>query len=515
MSSKRLIINMVSNIVSFIVSMGISFLLTPFIINTVGREAYGFVGLANNFVSYAELITLALNAVASRFITVKIHENKEDEANKYFTSVTIANIITSLVLLIPAIIVVIYMDSIINIPLNILKDIQVLWALIFLNFLIGIITSTYNVITFATNRLELSAIRSIQSNMLRVVILIILFSLLKPKVWYLGVAAIICTIFIFITNIKYKKLLLPQLKVKYQYFSISIIKELLCSGIWSVVTKLGQILSDGLDLLITNLFISASSMGMLSIAKIVPTAISSLLITVSGVFSPQITIYYAQKNIEKLVEEIKKSMKISGIFTSIAMSCLIVLGYSFYSLWVPGEDIRLIQILSIITALNILVSGVINTLFSVFTIVNKLKINSCVILIQGVINALIVFILLKTTDLGVFAVAGVSSITAIVRNLTFVPIYAAVCLKVPINTFYSTILKYIFSTIIIIFGNYIACYSIDKSSWIGLIFSGIVCVIIGAILSYLILFNKYEKKALNDRILLKLKLKNYIWLKGN
>lgn len=39
MNTKRLIINITSNIISFIVSMGISFLLTPYIINTVGKEA--------------------------------------------------------------------------------------------------------------------------------------------------------------------------------------------------------------------------------------------------------------------------------------------------------------------------------------------------------------------------------------------------------------------------------------------------------------------------------------------
>lgn len=43
-------INMVSNIVSFIISMSISFLLTPYIVNTVGKEAYRFVGFANNSV---------------------------------------------------------------------------------------------------------------------------------------------------------------------------------------------------------------------------------------------------------------------------------------------------------------------------------------------------------------------------------------------------------------------------------------------------------------------------------
>ena len=111
------------------------------------------------------------------------------------------------------------------------------------------------------------------------------------------------------------------------YFDSKIIKELLSSGIWSVITKLGQILSDGLDLLITNIFINASAMGTLSVAKTLPSAISSLLVTISGIFSPQLTIYYAKGEIDRLVEELKKSMKISGLFTIIIMSAMIVLGY--------------------------------------------------------------------------------------------------------------------------------------------------------------------------------------------
>lgn len=500
MGSKRLMINMVSNIVSFIVSMGINFLLTPYIVGTVGKEAYGFVGLANNFVSYAELITLALNAVASRFITVKIHENKIDEANKYFTSVTIANIITSLILFIPSMIIVVYMDSIIQVPKEILIDIQILWGLVFINFLIGIVMSTYNVVTFATNRLDLSAIRSIQSNLLKVVILVVLFSIFKPNVWYLGIVSIICTTFIFITNIKYRKKLLPYLKVKFKDFNFPIIIELLSSGIWSVVTKLGQILSDGLDLLISNVFISASSMGTLAIAKTVPNAIMSLLITVSSIFQPQITIYYARNDMKNLIEEVKKSMKISGMFTSISMTGLIVLGYAFYSLWVPNENIDRIQALSTITAIGIMIQGSINPLYGLFTTVNKLKINSYVILAQGIVNITIVLILLKTTNLGIFAVAGISSLTSIIRDLIYVPIYASKCLNVSKLTFYPIIIKYIFSTLVVLVCNFIVCSFIDKSSWLGFILSGIICIIISFILIYITLLDKDEKIFIKNKV---------------
>ena len=73
MKNKQLAINMIANIISFMVNIGINFLFTPYLINTVGKEAYSFFPLANNFISYTSIITVALNSMASRFITINIH----------------------------------------------------------------------------------------------------------------------------------------------------------------------------------------------------------------------------------------------------------------------------------------------------------------------------------------------------------------------------------------------------------------------------------------------------------
>ena len=167
MNNKRLAINMIATVFSFCVTMGINFILSPYIISTVGKEAYGFVGLANNFISYAQLVTLALNAMAGRFITIKIHQNDTEGANKYFTSVVIVNTLTAVTLLVPAIIIILNLNQIINVPQEILSDVQILWGLVFLNFLIGLVLTTFNVATFVTNRLDLSSMRDIQSNILR------------------------------------------------------------------------------------------------------------------------------------------------------------------------------------------------------------------------------------------------------------------------------------------------------------------------------------------------------------
>ena len=69
-SKIRFFINLVASLFQFIISMGIGFILTPYIVQNVSVEAYGFVGLTNNMVGYASLLTIALNSVAGRFITI-------------------------------------------------------------------------------------------------------------------------------------------------------------------------------------------------------------------------------------------------------------------------------------------------------------------------------------------------------------------------------------------------------------------------------------------------------------
>lgn len=79
--------NMIASILSFAVSICISLFITPVIVEQLGSEAYGFVTLANNFVGYATLITVALNSMESRFVSICIYRNDYEGANHYFTSV--------------------------------------------------------------------------------------------------------------------------------------------------------------------------------------------------------------------------------------------------------------------------------------------------------------------------------------------------------------------------------------------------------------------------------------------
>ena len=133
---KQLTINIFANLISFCITFGISFFLSPYIIENVGKEAYGFVALSNDFVNYIALLTIALNSMASRFITIKIHQDNFDDAIKYFNSVLIGNIFICMVLIIPSVLCIGYLDRFLNIQPQIVDDVKVLFTLTFVTFFI-------------------------------------------------------------------------------------------------------------------------------------------------------------------------------------------------------------------------------------------------------------------------------------------------------------------------------------------------------------------------------------------
>lgn len=498
--NQQLALNMFASLVSFGVNGAISFFIITFVKENVGDGAYGFISLANNFVQYAQIITIALNSMASRFITLKIYENNYEDAKKYFNSVLFSNIALAAFFAIPSIFIVTFLENLINIPANIVVDVKLLFTFIFANFLLTIISTVFSCATYICNKLYLSSLVTIITNLIRGTLLILVYSFLPPYVFYMGLTAFLMTGITCMANISFKRRLVPELKISRQYFDFKAIKELLMSGIWNTVLKLGQTLLDSLDLLITNLFISAVAMDVLSIAKTVPVLISNIMSSITGVFAPNFNITYAKKQYDVLLKDIKQAMKIMGIIINIPIALLTVFGYSFFKLWVPYQDCMALQILSLLTISKLIVSGSIDCMSSIFTITNKLKANSLAVLLSGVVSAIGTFLLVYFTDLGVFAVAGVSSVCSLLRNLCFTVPYSAHCLNLKWYTFYIDVGKSVLSYLVMIVIGFAGTYFLEISNWYQLIFWGVLFGVVFLSVAYFVIMNKEERNLVKQKI---------------
>lgn len=494
---------MSASFVAYIISYGISFFLSPYIVKNVGVAAYGFVGLANNFISYASLITIALNSMAGRFVTIKIYEKDSDGTNRHFSSIFTANLILALIMSVIGFFVVFFLEKLIQIPSNILPDVKILFLMLFLKCILSTIGSTFAIATFATNKLYIDSMRQTESNILRLVIIVALFLAFEPKVCYIGITSFVTGFYAFGFNIYYTKKLLPDVKIRKNLFDIKAVLEIVSSGVWNLITKLGMLLQDGLDLLITNIFIGAVSMGVLSLAKTIPAIITGIVGTLVGIFMPHFTILYAEKKQSDLVKAVKQSMKIMGILATLPIVVLIVCGKEFFALWQPTQDANQLHILSLLTCAGLIFNGGISCINNVFTVVNKLKVNSIVICITGIISMGIVFVLLKTTDLGIYAVAGVSTVVVTVKNLVFTVPYGARCLKQKWYEYYPDVAR----PAVFVAASSIICIFIKNiiffNGWLGLFVMSAVTAAISCAIGMFVVLNKNDRAILKARIIRK------------
>lgn len=496
--NKQLVINLTAQIVGFIINFCIGFFLSPFIVKTVGKEAYGFVSLGNNFVTYVSLLSAALNSMAGRFVTIHYVNDDIKNANSYFSSVFFANVFLSAVFTVPATFVVVFLEKIVNVSDNLVADVKLLWAFIFLNYLISIAGSVFSIATFATNKLYLSSIRTIISQFIRVAILVGCFSVFPNYIWFIGLASLAQNLYSTITNISYTKKLTPELKIRKSYFDIKRIKEIVSSGIWNSISSLGTTLLESLDLLIANIFVGESEMGILSVAKTIPGVISSLIGSMCSIFAPSLTMDFAKNDKKSMMQSLRMSMKLTGLFTCVPISVLIVFGDSFYSLWQPTLDSKQLQILSILTVSGFLISGVINVVFNLFTVTNKVKLPAIIQVCTGVTNTLIVLLLVNVTDLGIYAVAGVSSALCIIKNLFIIVPYSCKCIGIKKTALYPDIARCLIATVLAcVIGSIINSF-VAIQGWITLIAFGIVYAVIGLACYLALCTNKTDRKALID-----------------
>lgn len=479
----QLSINLVANIAAFTINLAITFFLTPYITNSLGVEAYGFVALGTNLINFAALATTALNSMASRFISMEIHYGNWENANKYFNSVLISNVVLSGVFLFPLSVAIFYIDKIIYIPPNIVNDVKGLFAFLFLSFFFSLIATPFTVSTFVTNKLHLKALREIESIALKALFLVGSFSLFSPTIFFVGFANLISVIYTGFFNVLYTKKFLKKITINKKFFELKSVKELTSSGVWNTLIQVGNLMLQGFDLILANIFLGPKAMGTLAIAKTVPTAILSLVGVIANVFMPDFTRLYANGKHEELLSSIKKSMKILGTISVIPIAILVSFGEEFFALWIPTQDPKLLQILSIITIAMIVFSGSINSLYGIFTVTNKLKTNALVLLITGILNLLLVIVMLIWTNWGLYAIAATSTILSIIRNLMFTAPFGAKYLNQKWYIFFPEIIKGVISFVIVVGIGLSLNQFNDINDWFSLIFYSVLTAIIGLLIT--------------------------------
>lgn len=508
MLGKRDAINFISKFISFFINIIITFFVTSYVIEHVGSEAYGFVGLANEFVGYAQIVAIALNSMASRFIAIEVEKKNNLVVNQFGSSLFIMNVIIAACVSFIGSAFIIHMEWFINITAKNSWDVKILWFFVLFNFMISLLGTVFQVATFCRKRLELEALRNVIASIIKAIILIICYSCFPAYIWYVGLATLASTLYLFVYNLKYTKMLMPEMKIRPAYFQKEKVFTLVRSGGWNSLTQIGVTLSSGLDLLVTNIFVSGSAMGILSVAKTIPRYIYSLVSTLSGTFTPNFVLLMADNDTDGMARQLKSSIRIMSFFTIIPLVMIVSLGKNIYCLWVPAIDEEVLFWVSSVAAVGYLAVMPFEVIWSVYTALNKVKVSSIYLVAEALCNVALELLLIQFTDsdlLKMIIIVGVTSFLMFVRAFVFLPRYTSKQVNIGCRFLYSALLKNIVVFVILSITGTIIMNVIGEYSWKSLILGGGCIVAVSSLFCFFTLLSAKEKEYISAKLLAKVR----------
>lgn len=489
-------INSIATVLNLVIQFGINFFLTSYLVRTVGSTTFGFWGLANSIVNYALIVTTALNSMAARYIGIDYHRGNMRNASGYYSSVFVADLLFALIILIPSCIAIFYIDRLVSVPPEIVTEVKTLFYIVFANMCCNVVFAVFGCAFIIKNRLDLSSLLSIISNVMKAALLILLYWRFKPSIVYLGTASLITSIFYVVSCVLITKRITPELTLRYQYSSFKDVKTIVSSGVWNSLNQLSVVLLHGLDLLIANLFVSAAAMGLISVSGMIPGVISTSIFTLANVFTPRFLSLYSLDKFDELFSELKNSIKFLTVITSIPVGFFVAFGLSFYKLWTPTTDVVNVYYLSLLIILPLVSGGTISSTNYLYTVADKVKWQAMILIVSGLLNVTIVFLLLKWTNLGMFAIVGVSAVMGLIRNIFFNGPLGAYCAHKGYTALWPEMFKSYGCLALCVIICFIVNHFFVTDTWLKLIVVGGAASLLSTYLISMILLTASQRKKL-------------------
>ena len=444
--------------------------LAPYLIKHLGHAAYGFIPIAAILTEYIGIITNAIDAAIARYLLINIEREKWDDANRVFNTSFFSN--TSLAFLqIPFLALIVFnLSNIFVIPKELLEDVIDLCIFSMAGYSLSIISSVFGTSMFAKNRLDLSRMTEFIAVIVRIALVVILFTVDRPLLLYVGLAKFSAAVVRTTISIYYWRKLTPKLHIKFSYFDRSRLKAIMSMSGWLIVNYVGVLLFLKLDLFIVNKFVGVGEAGKYAAIMQWSNVIRTFAIMLSMVTTPLVLAAYAKKEYERLTFITLFSMKFLGSGAAIIVGIIVVQSEALLNIWIGPEvsDVFPVMVLLLVhlpIGMSVLVLG------TIFTAYNKVRLPGILTLFSGVVNLGLAIFLAKR--FGIYGVAIAGLLVQTLMSTLFTSIYAAKVMQRRFTLYLFPVLKSIVATgMVILLALPVHFFEID--SWPKLILSSAI-----------------------------------------
>ena len=327
--------NIGSNWVLIVLTVALSYVTTPFIVETLGKDGYGTWTLVNAITGYISLVALGVPAALVRYLAQ--HVRLKDWAKANETIGTCAGLY--LMLCAAAFVVgsglgVAFMAY--DIPVSYRADAYVAFGLMVIYVSISFVGLLPEGIMFSHHDF-------VPRNLVRVGTVLLRFALTigvlrwHPSLSFLAAIQLIGLSFDFLASWTIIRFRYPEIRLDLRLFNRATLRQVLSFSLFVLLMAAGGRLSFETDALVIGALLSVSMIPFYAIANSLVVYLVEFIVGIAAVVAPMTTALWAEGRRDELREMFLKWSKVALSLTIAAGLFLMVLGPRFIGWWIDHE----------------------------------------------------------------------------------------------------------------------------------------------------------------------------------
>lgn len=487
--------NLLGRIAAFIISLVVGLWFPPYLIHHLGLAVYGLVPLANQLTSYTNVLNTAFTTSIGRYLTLDLSRGDDDAATRTLSTAVFGGVALGVLIVAPVAALLIWgAPHFLRTPPG--TETALRWLLMGTlgAFLLGFLNN-FGIVAFARNRLDALSVADCLSVLSRVGVVVLLFALLGPSVWHVGMGFLAGAAVLLVGYAVAWRLLAPAVRLVWSAFSLSKLREMLGMSGWMSINALGGIIFLQVDLLLINRIVGPEAGGAYGAVLQWSALLRTLSYVVAGVVDPTLIGRFGQADEEGMLRLARQAVKLLGLLLALPIGLICGLSGPLLTTWL-GADFagywKLMWVLNLHLATNLVVRPMNTTNIAR----DQVRWPAVATLVAGLGNVALAILLAGRLGWGMYGVAAAGAIALTLRNSVFQPIYTSMATGRGPLVFFPCLLWPLAAASGLGLGTSYLASVVDLSGWPRLMATGTAAALVYAAVTYKLALSAEDRRSL-------------------
>jgi len=334
--TRKIVKNVCSNWAAQLVTVVVTFFLTPFVVHSLGNASYGIWVLAFSLTGHLGILDLGLRPIIVKYVSKYDALGEPQKINEVINTTLSTFVLLGSVVFLVSLGLAYFSDRLFNVPPDKFFELKAIIALAGVNVAMTFPFGVFNAVTAAFQRFDLSSIVKTSVFLVRS-LCIVIFLTSGGGILTLGIIVTFAQLIEFIWRVRVCYSIFPDLKLSLTHVNRDVLKMVSGFGFYGFVIALASRLAYRTDSIVIGGFLSASAITFYSIGATLIEYLQNIVSLIVVTITPVASSFDARKEYDRLRNLLILATKYCSLVVIPIGATYALLGESFISLWMGSE----------------------------------------------------------------------------------------------------------------------------------------------------------------------------------